>query len=114
MDTPTHDPPRKPGPEPSASRMAKRRWSVVGPPVRGEVRSRGFLPLRVRTEGIPYRRPAFCGTALVLGERTYEVVGETETAAGVVYALRPWPEGEVVRDRVLYGPRLVRAARVGS
>jgi hypothetical protein len=65
----------------------------------------------VRTEGIPYRRPAFCGTALVLGERTYEVVGETETAAGVVYALRPWPDGEVVRDRLVYGPRLVRAAR---
>lgn len=86
---------------------------VVGPPEGGEVRSRGFLPLRVRTEGIPYRRPAFCGTALVLDERTYEVVGETETGAGVVYALRPWPEGEVVRDRVLYGPRLVRAARIG-
>jgi hypothetical protein len=77
------------------------------------VRSRGFLPLRVRTEGIPYRRAAFCGTALVIDERTYEVVGETETAAGVAYALRSWPEGEVVRDRVVYGPRLVRAARIG-
>jgi hypothetical protein len=84
---------------------------AAGPPEHGLVRSRGFLPLRVRTEGIPHRRPAFCGTALVLGERTYEVIEETETAEGVAYALRPWPEGEVVRDRVVYGPRLVRSAR---
>jgi hypothetical protein len=84
---------------------------AAGPPERGLVRSRGFLPLRVRSEGIQYRRPAFCGTALVLGERTYEVVEETETGEGVVYALRPWPEGEVVRDRVAYGPRLVHGAR---
>jgi hypothetical protein len=84
---------------------------AAGPPEHGLVRSRGFLPLRVRTEGIPHRRPAFCGTAVVLGERTYEVIEEAETAFGVAYALRPWPEGEVVRDRVVYGPRLVRAAR---
>ncbi len=76
-----------------------------------EVRSRGFLPLRVRTQGVQYRRPAFCGTALVVGEHTFEVVGETETKEGVVYALRPWPEGEVIRDRLTYGPRMVRAAR---
>ena len=78
---------------------------------RAEVRSRGFLPLRVRTEGAPRLRPAFPGTALVLGERTYEVVSEGGAAGGVVYGLRPWPEGEVVRDRVVYGPRLVRAAQ---
>jgi hypothetical protein len=84
---------------------------AAGPPERALIRSRGFLPLRVRSEGIPYRRPAFCGTAVVLGEQTYEVVQETETPDGAVYALRPWPEGEVVRDRVAYGPRLVRAAR---
>ena len=83
----------------------------AGPPARGEVRSRGYLPLRVRTEGVPYRRPAFCGTALVLGDSTYEVVGEGTTAEGVVYALRPWPEGEVIRDRLVYGPGLVRAAQ---
>jgi hypothetical protein len=82
-----------------------------GPPARGEVRSRGYLPLRVRTEGVPYRRPAFCGTALVLGDSTYEVVRETASEEGVVYALRPWPEGEVIRDLVVYGPRLVRAAQ---
>ncbi|HSD27191.1 MAG TPA: hypothetical protein VLL75_07800 [Vicinamibacteria bacterium] len=69
------------------------------------------MPLRVRTEGVPRLRPAFPGTALVLGERIYEVVSEDETARGVVYGLRPWPEGEVVRDRVLYGPRLVHAAK---
>jgi hypothetical protein len=85
---------------------------AAGPPERGEIRSGGYLPLRVRSEGVPYRRPAFCGTAVVLGDLSYEVVGETETAEGIVYALRPWPEGEVVRDRVAYGPRLVRAARI--
>jgi hypothetical protein len=84
---------------------------IAGPPERGEVKSRGYLPLRVRTDGIPFRQPAFCGTALVLDERTYEVVQETVTDEAVVYALRPWPEGEVVRDRVVYGPRLVHSAR---
>ncbi|HEY6553587.1 MAG TPA: hypothetical protein VI669_09535, partial [Vicinamibacteria bacterium] len=82
-----------------------------GPPARGEVRSGGYLPLRVRTEGVPYRRPAFCGTALVLGDHTFEVIRETTTAEGVVYSLRPWPDGEVIRDLVTYGPRLVRAAQ---
>jgi len=96
-----------------AFRVAAGEEAMVGsePHGHGEVRSRGFLPLRVRTEGLPYRRPAFCGTALVLGERSYEVMRETETEVGVVYSLRPWPEGEVVRDRVIYGPRLVRAAQ---
>jgi hypothetical protein len=28
----------------------------------------------------------------------------------VVYRMRPWPEGEVVRDRVVYGPAFVHAA----
>jgi hypothetical protein len=56
-------------------------------------------------------RPAFPGTALVLGDRTYEVVSEDETPAGVVYGLRLWPEGEVVRERMVYGSRLVRAAQ---
>ena len=28
----------------------------------------------------------------------------------VVYRLRAWPEGEVIRDRVVYGPAFVRAA----
>jgi hypothetical protein len=102
-----------PPPEVRAFRVAEGEEGAVtaGPRGRGEVRSRGYLPLRVRTDGVPYRRPAFCGTALVLGDSTYEVVGETTTAEGVVYALRPWPEGEVIRDRVAYGPRLVRAAQ---
>ena len=107
------DPRPTPASESRTFRVDEGEEAVVaaGPPERGLVRSRGFLPLRVRTEGVPYRRPAFCGTALVLGERTYEVIQETETAEGVAYALRPWPEGEVVRDRLAYGARLVRAAR---
>jgi hypothetical protein len=49
---------------------------------------------------------------VVLGETTYEVLSETEMPEDglVVYRLRPWPEGEVVRDRVVYGPAFVRAA----
>ena len=74
--------------------------------------SRGFLPLRVRSEGSYRLRPAFPGTAVVLGDDTYEVLSETEFPEDglVVYRLRAWPEGEVVRDRVVYGPAFVRAA----
>ena len=74
--------------------------------------SRGFLPLRVRSEGSYRLRPAFPGTAVVLGADTYEVLSETELPEDglVVYRLRGWPEGEVIRDRVVYGPAFVRAA----
>ncbi len=77
-----------------------------------EVWSRGFLPLRARSEGSFRLRPAFPGTAVVLGDSTYEVLSETELPEDglVVYRMRPWPEGEVVRDRVVYGPAFVRAA----
>jgi hypothetical protein len=77
-----------------------------------EVWSQGFLPLRVRSEGFFRLRPAFPGTAVVLGESTYEVLSETELPDDglVVYRMRPWPEGEVIRDRVAYGPAFVRAA----
>jgi hypothetical protein len=60
---------------------------------------------------VPHLRAAFPGSAVVLGEETYEVVSETETNEGVVYGLRAWPEGEVARARMVYGPRLVHAAR---
>lgn len=77
-----------------------------------EVWSRGFLPLRVRSEGSFRLRPAFPGTAVVLGDATYEALSETELPEDglVVYRLRRWPEGEVIRDRVVYGPPFVRAA----
>lgn len=78
----------------------------------GEVWSRGFLPLRARSEGSYRLRPAFPGTAVVLGAETFEVVSETELPEDglFVYRLRAWPEGEVVRDRVVYGAAFVRAA----
>ncbi len=77
-----------------------------------EVWSRGFLPLRMRSEGSYALRPAFPGTAVVLGDETYEVLSEAELPQEglVVYRMRAWPEGEVVRDRVVYGPAFVRAA----
>jgi hypothetical protein len=78
-----------------------------------EVWSRGVLPLRVRSEGSYRLRPAFPGTAVALGDRDYEVLTETELPEQglVVYRLRAWPGGEVVRDRVVYGRELVGAAR---
>jgi len=78
-----------------------------------EVWSRGFLPLRLRSEGSYRLRPAFPGTAVVLGEATYEVLTETELPEDglVVYRMRTWPDGEVVRDRVVYGAAFVRAAQ---
>jgi hypothetical protein len=74
--------------------------------------SRGSLPLRVRSGGEYRIRPAFPGTAIVLGASIYEVLSETELPEDglVVYRLRPWPDGEVIRDRVVYGPAFVRAA----
>ncbi len=80
-------------------------------PTAGHIVSRGYLPLRVRTEDRYRLRAAFPGTAVVLGESTFEVVEEVEQGESVVYRLAPWPEGEVQRDRVAYGPRLVRAAQ---
>ncbi len=78
-----------------------------------EVWSRGFLPFRVRSEGSYRLRAAFPGTAVVLGPLTYEVLSETELPEDrlVVYRMRHWPEGEVVRDRVVYGEALVRSAQ---
>ena len=77
-----------------------------------EVWSRGFLPLRTRSPGSYRLRPAFPGTAVVLGAQTYEVLSETELPEDglFVYRLRLWPEGEVVRDRVVYGAAFVHAA----
>jgi hypothetical protein len=78
-----------------------------------EVWSRGFLPFRVRSEGSYRLRAAFPGTAVVLGTLTYEVLSETELPEDrlVVYRMRHWPDGEVVRDRVVYGETLVRSAQ---
>jgi hypothetical protein len=75
-----------------------------------EVWSRGFLPLRVRSEDQFRLRPAFPGTAVLLDERHYEVISETQQEGCVVYGLRAWPEGEVIRDRLVYGPAFVHAA----
>ncbi len=79
-----------------------------------EIRSRGPLPLRARREALHHARPAFPGTAVVLGEATYEVVVEEETpgGGGFVYRLRAWTDGEVPRGRVVYEPALAQA--VGS
>lgn len=75
-----------------------------------EIRSRGALPLRARREALHHARPAFSGTAVVLGERTFEVLSEDAAGedGGTVYRLRAWPDGEVHRDRVVYGPAFVQ------
>jgi len=69
------------------------------------------LPLRARVPEVPRLRPARPGTAVVIGEATWEVVDSRETGESAIYGLRPWPEGEAVRDRVVYGEGLVRAAQ---
>jgi hypothetical protein len=82
-------------------------------PASAELLSRGRLPLRVRTEARHHARPEFPGSAVVVHDTTYEVLSETERPdEGLfAYALRPWPEGEVTRDRVVYGSSFVRAAQ---
>ena len=78
-----------------------------------EIRSRGPLPLRTRRQALHHARPAFPGTAVVLGEATYEVVAEEEAADGsVLYRLRDWPFGEVARGRLVYDRALLR--RIGT
>lgn len=79
-----------------------------------EIRSRGPLPLRVRREALHHARPAFPGTAVILGDATYEVVAEEEggESGGFLYRLRPWPEGEVTRGRVAYDHRLVQTVAI--
>jgi hypothetical protein len=76
-----------------------------------EIRSRGPLPLRARREALHHARPAFPGTAVVIGEAAYEVVAEREpdAAGSVLYGLQPWRDGEIFRERVVYGPAFVRA-----
>jgi len=86
---------------------------VPGPPPAAEIRSSGALPLRARRPALHHARPAFPGTAVVLGEAVFEVVGEDETDGAVLYRLRPWPDGEVFRDRVVYGPAFVRSVEAG-
>jgi hypothetical protein len=67
--------------------------------------SRGFLPLRVRTEaGGVHHRPAFPGTAVFLEGRHYEVVGEELEDDRVLYRLEPWPSDSILRGTVAYGP----------
>ncbi len=86
---------------------------LPGPPATAEVWSRGRLPLRERTAARHHARPEFPGTAVVIGETTFEVLSETELPEDgfFVYRLRAWPDGEVTRDRVVYGVGLVRAAQ---
>jgi hypothetical protein len=88
-----------------------RQWSV-GPgeearltpegPTAALIESRGPLPLRSRSKLHP-------GSAVALGPGTFEVVSEERGGAACVYRLERWPREHVVRDRVVYGPRLVRA-----
>src|SRR5688572_8555179 len=89
-----------------------RQWTVapgeearLTPDGRGAIlESRGPLPLRHRSKLHP-------GSAVVLGPATYEVVAEERSESRCVYHLQQWPREHVVRDRVVYGPRLVRAAQ---
>jgi len=105
-----------------ASQEGLDRWRVAdgeearltpGASADAEVWSRGFLPFRVRAPGSYRLRADFPGTAVVLETLTFEVLSETELPEDglVVYRMRPWPAGEVVRDRVVYGEALVRSAQ---
>ena len=104
-----------PAAAPATLRIAEGEEARVlpGPPATAEVRSRGRLPLRERTTARHHARPEFPGTAVVIGDTTFEVLSEHELPEDglFVYRLRAWPDGEVTRDRVVYGVELVRAAQ---
>jgi hypothetical protein len=105
----------------TTTRGGARRWHfaegeeahVVPEEGRAEIWSRGFLPFRARVEARHHARPAFPGTAVVLGEATFETLSETDMPrrGAVLYRLRAWPEGEVTRDRVVYDRSFVRHAQ---
>ncbi len=93
-------------------RFADGEWARLVPPG-AEIESRGPLPLRTRMESHHHARPAFPGTAVVIGDATFEVVHETERDGVVAYRLRAWPAGEVTRDRVVYDGRFVQEVEAG-
>jgi hypothetical protein len=81
-------------------------------PTAAAIESRGPLPLRVRAEiGSGSGPRAHAGTAVVLGRETFEVVAAERRTGQTVYLLERWSPGQVIRDRVVYGPRFVTAAR---
>ena len=104
-----------PAATPAVLRIAEGEEARVlsGPPPTAEVWSRGRLPLRERAAALHHARPEFPGTAVVIGETTFEVLSETELPEDglFVYRLRAWPDGEVTRDRVVYGMGFVRVAQ---
>jgi hypothetical protein len=83
-----------------------------GGPTAAVIVSRGPLPLRVRGAiGTAAGSRPHAGTAVALGREIFEVVSAEARGGGTVYLLDRWPAGQVIRDRVLYGPRFVAAAR---
>jgi hypothetical protein len=81
-------------------------------PTAAVIDSRGPLPLRVRHlvpgGGGARSHP---GSAVLVGRDTFEVVAEEPGPSGAVrYRLDLWPRDQAMRDRVVYGPRFVRAA----
>lgn len=81
-------------------------------PTAAVVVSRGRLPLRARARiGSGPLARTHPGTAVGLGTRLFEVVGEDRSGGSFLYRLQPWPPDEAVRDRVSYGPAFVREAQ---
>lgn len=98
----------------------KRQWAIAPGeearltpegPTSALIESRGLLPLRARSESSGASRRPHPGSAVVLGAVTYEVVAEEAGRDACVYRLERWPSDHMVRDRIVYGPRLVRAAQ---
>jgi hypothetical protein len=79
-----------------------------------EIRSGGALPLRSRSEAQHHGRPAFPGTAVTIDGALYEVVSQRGgDGPGVVYSLRPWPDGEIARERASWDPGFVAIVLAG-
>src|SRR5512145_1624755 len=85
---------------------------VAGPAILAEITSRGRLPLRPRSEGSFRLRAPLPGTAVVLGDRTFEVMEECLESDRVTYRLRPWETNEVQRGLVVYDEAFVRTASI--
>lgn len=74
--------------------------------------SRGTLPFRLPRPGSSHQRPAFPGTAVLLGEGRFEVLSERQEGGDrTVYLLNPWPEDHIIRTQIAYGPDLIRGVQ---
>lgn len=84
--------------------------AVPGEPGAAVIVSAGYLPVRVPiVAGGVHHRPPFPGTTVDVAGVRYEVVDEENRDGLVLYALKPWPPDQIIRELVTYDRAFVAA-----